>query len=163
MPTSKPGGTHYGVSASMVEARPLLAVRARVSQQELAQQIPALLGRVYQGVPSRELLDGQNVVVYRGTAPLLDVEAGVGLRGTLTPPEGLVVTSTPAGEAAHSTHWGDYAGIGRAHQAVIAWCISNERALAGPSWEVYGHWSDDPAEVRTDVYYLLVPQGQRPG
>ncbi len=23
------------------------------------------------------------------------------------------------------------------------------------SWEVYGHWSEDPAQLRTDVFYLL--------
>jgi hypothetical protein len=31
--------------------------------------------------------------------------------------------------------------------------------LAGPSWEVYGHWLDewnsDPRKIRTDVFYLL--------
>ena len=29
------------------------------------------------------------------------------------------------------------------------------RTLAAPSWEVYGHWHDDPAELRTEAYYLL--------
>jgi hypothetical protein len=32
--------------------------------------------------------------------------------------------------------------------------------LAGPNWEVYGHWQDewnsDPSKIRTDVFYLLV-------
>ena len=27
--------------------------------------------------------------------------------------------------------------------------------LAGPRWEIYGHWREDPAEVETEVYYLL--------
>ncbi len=27
--------------------------------------------------------------------------------------------------------------------------------LAGPSWEVYGHWHEDPAQLKTDIYYLL--------
>jgi hypothetical protein len=35
--------------------------------------------------------------------------------------------------------------------------------LAGPNWEVYGHWTDewnsDPAKIRTDVFYLLVANG----
>ena len=25
-----------------------------------------------------------------------------------------------------------------------SWVRENGRRLAGPSWEVYGHWSDDP-------------------
>jgi effector-binding domain-containing protein len=38
---------------------------------------------------------------------------------------------------------------------VLAWCKSQGYALAGPFWEVYGDWSDNPTEVRTDVFYLL--------
>lgn len=68
-----------------------------------------------------------------------------------------MVTQTPEGEAATTTHWGEYSGTHRAHQAVVAWCIANERALDGVSWEVYGRWTEDPAQRRTDVYYLLVP------
>jgi hypothetical protein len=25
------------------------------------------------------------------------------------------------------------------------------------SWEVYGDWEDDPAKLRTDIYFLLRP------
>jgi hypothetical protein len=32
--------------------------------------------------------------------------------------------------------------------------------LAGPNWEVYGHWKDewnsDPSKICTDVFYLVV-------
>ncbi len=146
---------HYVVSTSIVASRPILAVRARLTVAELPTQIPALLHRVYDAVAGQDLLDGQNVVVYRGLGPAFDVEIGVGLKRATGPWEGLAVTETPAGEAAHTTHWGEYSAIPRAHDAVFAWCIANERALAGPSWEVYGHWSDDPAGRRTDVYHLL--------
>jgi hypothetical protein len=27
--------------------------------------------------------------------------------------------------------------------------------LAGPCWELYGEWHDDPARRRTDMYHLL--------
>jgi len=30
-------------------------------------------------------------------------------------------------------------------------------AQPGVSWEVYGDWDDDPAKVRTDIYFLLRP------
>jgi hypothetical protein len=42
-----------------------------------------------------------------------------------------------------------------AHDAIRQWCRDNERQIAGPNWEVYGHWSDDPDQRRTDVFYLL--------
>jgi hypothetical protein len=29
------------------------------------------------------------------------------------------------------------------------------RALAPPSWEIYGDWTDDPSKLETTVVYLL--------
>ena len=54
-----------------------------------------------------------------------------------------------------TTHQGEYGGLYAANAAVSAWCRAHDRPLAGPSWEVYGHWHEDPAQLRTDVYYLL--------
>jgi len=59
--------------------------------------------------------------------------------------------------AAMVTHHGDYGRLGEANAAILAWCDANNRKRAGPSWEVYGHWHADPAELRTEVYYLLQP------
>jgi effector-binding domain-containing protein len=42
-----------------------------------------------------------------------------------------------------------------AHNAIHQWAKENNQPLAGPSWEIYGHWTDDPAALRTDIYYLL--------
>ena len=28
-------------------------------------------------------------------------------------------------------------------------------ATRGHTWEIYGHWTDNPDELRTDVFYLL--------
>ena len=61
----------------------------------------------------------------------------------------------PVGEVAVTTHWGDYSRLGAAHSAVIEWCRSQGHRLSGTRWEVYGHWTDDPSKLRTDVYYLL--------
>jgi effector-binding domain-containing protein len=63
--------------------------------------------------------------------------------------------ATPHGVAAMTTHSGDYSRLGDANDAILAWCRANDRRRAGPSWEVYGHWHADPAQLRTDVYYLL--------
>ncbi len=45
--------------------------------------------------------------------------------------------------------------VWRANLAIKAWCRAHDRQIAGPSWEVYGHWHADTAQLRTDVYYLL--------
>jgi effector-binding domain-containing protein len=62
---------------------------------------------------------------------------------------------TPSGRAATAAHFGSYDLLSEAHAAVREWCAAKGEALAGPNWEAYGHWDDDPARVRTDVFYLL--------
>jgi effector-binding domain-containing protein len=62
---------------------------------------------------------------------------------------------------ATTAHWGSYARLGAAHRAVIEWCRVHGHRLAGSRWEVYGHWTEDEAKLRTDVYYLLAPDTAR--
>ena len=52
-------------------------------------------------------------------------------------------------------HMGLYQRLSEAHAAVRRWCAEHRYALAGPNWEIYGHWTDNPDELRTDVFYLL--------
>jgi hypothetical protein len=47
-------------------------------------------------------------------------------------------------------------GLGGAHTAVRSWCAARRLRIAGPRWEVYGDWREDPAELETEVYYLLL-------
>jgi effector-binding domain-containing protein len=84
---------------------------------------------------------------------------GVELSAPFVEQDDVVRSATPAGAVASTTHLGPYGGLGAAHDAVQRWCNANHRRLAGPSWEIYGHWQDawnaDPSRIRTDVYYLL--------
>jgi hypothetical protein len=99
---------------------------------------------------------GHNVVIYRpGAGDELVIDAGVEVDGGFTPRGGVQPVDTPAGEAAAVTHYGDYADLGAAYEALERWCAESGRHPAGVSWEVYGDWSDDPASRRTDVYRLL--------
>jgi effector-binding domain-containing protein len=61
----------------------------------------------------------------------------------------------PAGEAATAIHRGDHAGLGASHDAVRAHVAARGRDLAGPRWETYGHWREDPSELGTQVFWLL--------
>jgi len=38
------------------------------------------------------------------------------------------------------------------HDAIHAWRAANNRAFAGTSWEIYGDWSDDPANSKPRSY-----------
>lgn len=142
-------------------ARALAGVRARVPRGRVAERFRRYLDQVYAAARDGPIaLDGQNVFVYypRPDGDLA-VDFCVGATLPFDAVGDVVPMQTPDGVAATTTHWGDYSGLGQAHEAVIAWCRMHDRTLAGPSWEVYGHWYDDATRVRTDVYYLL--QGER--
>ena len=96
---------------------------------------------------------GHNVMLYKDDVP--NVEVGVEVEGPFAS-DGPVVSSTlPAGETAMTVHRGPYDGLGSAHQAIRDWCAAHGRTPAGPRWEIYGDWHEDPAKLETEVYYLL--------
>lgn len=73
--------------------------------------------------------------------------------------EGVLCSSTPSGEVASTTHVGPYSALGGAHDAILGWCDEHHLTRAGVFWEVYGDWHEDPAHLRTDVFYLLRSDG----
>jgi hypothetical protein len=46
-------------------------------------------------------------------------------------------------------------------RALEQWCASHGRRRAGVNWEVYGDPAKDPAQTRTDIYFLLEPAANR--
>jgi effector-binding domain-containing protein len=67
----------------------------------------------------------------------------------------IVCTHTPAGRAASTVHIGPVEGIAHANAAIEAWCRTNDRPLAGVSWEIYGDPGEDPTTLEVQVFYLL--------
>ena len=154
----------YEIAIHQVAPRTLAAAQARVTAQTLVPAIRHLFDQVYKylneaGVQPR----GLNVIVYWNEAgcnlldsePGLVMEAGVEVEAAL-PQEGTVrAAATPVGAVASAVHVGPYDQLGKAHEAVRSWCDQQGLRLAGPNWEVYGHWNDDPQQLRTEVFYLL--------
>ena len=70
-------------------------------------------------------------------------------------------STLPAGQVATTVHQGSYAGLGTAHEKVLDWCREQGLRAAGPRWEVYGPHRDDPADLTTEVTYLLTPSSAR--
>jgi hypothetical protein len=148
----------YAVALQSVAARGLAAVRAQMPLAEVPARFRPLLGQVYAAARSHAItLDGLNVFVYRaGPAQgIVDVEFGVGVMAPFASVGPVVCSEVPGGTVATTTHWGDYGSLGDAHTAVVSWCRAEGHSLAGISWEVYGHWSDDPAARRTDIFQLI--------
>jgi len=152
---------HYEVREAIVAARPVAGVRAVVQRGRVGQEFGRHLDQVYAAARAGAMvLDGQNIFIYRdATNEQLTVDFCVGVKERFAVVGAVLPLETPHGLAAMTTHHGDYGGIGRANAAILAWCRAHDRALAGPSWEVYGHWNADPSQLRTDVYYLLQTRG----
>jgi len=149
----------YEVHEVSVAARKVAGVRAQVRRGRVAQEFGRHLDQVYAAACTGALkLDGQNIFIYRAASTdELTVDFCVGTTAAFDPVGAVLPLETPSGVAAMVTHHGDYGRLGEANAAILAWCDANNRKRAGPSWEVYGHWHADPAELRTEVYYLLQP------
>jgi len=136
----------YPVEARQAVPQPMEIVRGRTTRAALPHNIRKLFDQFYAGFKGK---GGLNVVYYPGCGVDEEFEIGCGVQvesgGNAATPAGLVAT----------TYFGPYDRMGPAHEAIHEWARQNGRELAGPSWEVYGHWNDDPAKLRTDIYYLV--------
>jgi effector-binding domain-containing protein len=149
--------TSSAVQLQQLESIPLAVIRRQARQSELSRVVPELCGLVWNAVRAQQAKAGRNVALYwDGTIRL---EVGVELLGPFTDQGEVVHSATPGGHVASATNLGPYNTLGAAHDAVHQWCKANNHKLAGPSWEIYGHWlpewNNDPSQIRTDVCYLL--------
>ena len=151
----------YEVREVNVAARPVAGVHAQVPRGRVGQEFGRYLDQVYAAARAGAVhLDGQNVFIYRAASgDFLTVDFCVGVTAPFAAVGAVVPLETPHGVAAMTTHHGDYGRLGEGNAAILAWCRANDRQPAGPSWEVYGHWHPDPAQLRTEIYYLLQATG----
>src|SRR5262249_22106701 len=142
--------------------RPLAVVRRRASSQELSRVVPEACGLVWNELRAHQIAGaGRHVAIYWDGQ--INLEVGVELDTPFAGVGEVVSSATPAGLIATTAHFGPYHRLHEAHQAIQQWCASRGYPLAGPNWEIYGHWIDEwnenPAKIRTDVFYLLQPNG----
>ena len=155
----------HHVRLEQLGSRPLAVVRRRARSAELSKVVPDACGTVWGVIRTQHVPGaGRNVAVYWDCQEgQINVEVGVEMDGPFAGHGEVVASATPAGRVATATHYGPYGQLHGAHDAILSWCQNNGYTLAGPSWEVYGHWTDewnsDPAKIRTDVFYLLVADG----
>ncbi len=144
----------------------LAVVQGTATHANLSLKIREYLDQVYASLARGTVRQaGLNVVLYRG-APDRDllaspegcpIEAGVQVAAPFESGDGLVCSSTPGGMVATAVHMGPYTEMGRAYDALFAWRRDTGRLFTGTFWEVYGDWSDQPDQLRTDVFFLLAP------
>ena len=149
--------TPYAVQLQRLGSIPLAVIRRQARSSELARVVPECCGVVWNAVRAQQTQAGRHVAIYWDGS--IRLEVGVELHGPFAEHGEIVCSATPSGAVASATHYGPYAGLGAAHEAIRQWCVANNHRLAGPNWEIYGHWQrqwdTDPSRIRTDVYYLL--------
>jgi len=149
--------SRFAVELQELPAIPLAVIRRQVRQADLARVVPECCGLVWNVLRSQQAKAGRHVALYWDNG--IRLEAGVEVEGPFVEQQEVVRSATPGGTVASATHFGPYGGLGAAHEAIREWCRSQGRGLAGPSWEIYGHWREawnsDPSQIRTDVFYQL--------
>jgi effector-binding domain-containing protein len=152
---------NYKVALVQAAPTPILVVRRRALKSQLSKVVPDGCGVVWNFIRANNVNPrGRNVAVYRGTETSdLDVEIGVEVGASAVGSGEVALSATPSGEAVTVAHFGPYSLLKDANEAIKSWCAANNRQIAGPSWELYGHWTDDVEKLRTDVFYLLKAVG----
>jgi effector-binding domain-containing protein len=149
--------TSYDVQLQRNDTVPVAVIRRRANASELSRLVPECCGLVWNAVRAQNTKAGRHVAIYWDDS--IRLEVGVELEGPFTEQKDVVCSAIPAGLIATTSHFGPYGGLGAAHDAVRRWCQANHHQVAGPRWEIYGHWlpewNMDPSRIRTDVQYLL--------
>ena len=148
----------YDVRLERSNGTPIAVVRIRASRQELSHVVPAACGKVWQAVQQQRIHGaGRHVAIYLDEE--INLEVGVELKTPFPEYDEVVASSIPVGPVATTTHYGPYGQLLEAHNAIHVCCQNSGWELAGPNWEIYGHWQDEwnsePTKIRTDLYYLL--------
>ena len=152
----------YDVQIRSVTGTPLLAVRRRATLSQLSTVVPDACGAVWASIRRSQMAShGRNVAVYLNDD--IDLEVGVEVGPDAIADGEVILSATPTGMVATTEHRGPYSRLHEAHAAVRQWCRTYQHRLAGPTWEIYGHWSDDPDALRTDVFYLLTADAMAAG
>ncbi len=136
----------------------LAVIRRQAHRAELGTLVPQDCGRVWASLRASNLPGGRNVAVYWDAT--IRLEVGVEIAASIAADGEVVVSALPQGTVATTTHIGPYAELGSTHDAIRRWCTDHGHRLAGPSWEVYGHWREEwntnPRLIQTDIFYQVV-------
>jgi effector-binding domain-containing protein len=147
----------YEVQLRQHESIPVAVVRRQARANELSRLVPECCGIVWNALRAQQIRGGRHIAIYWDDG--IRVEIGAEVNGPFAEQDELVRSATPAGLVASVIHMGPYGGLAAAHDAVQAWCSAHSHRLAGPNWEIYGHWKTewdtDPSQIRTDVFYLV--------
>jgi effector-binding domain-containing protein len=144
----------YDVQLVQVPQQLTGVVRTQAKQVDLPTVVPQLCGEVWSFFKSNQLpKPGRHVALYLDC--VMNIEVGVEVLQPFAGNGRVVCSALPTGLAVTTAHLGPYNKLSDAYDAVRDWATKNGHTLTGPSWEIYGHWTDDPAQLRTDIFWLV--------
>ena len=144
----------YHVELTTSAESPTAVVAATTTWERFPSLWKEMLDQVWAFLRSSDLrTDGHNIMLYKDDVP--NVEVGVQVTRSFKPIGQVVPSRLPAGRVACTLHRGPYDRLDEPHRAIREWCVARSLALAGPRWEIYGDWREDPAQLETEVCYLL--------
>jgi len=144
----------YHVELTTSAESPTAVVAATTTWERFPSLWKEMLDQVWAFLRSSDLrTDGHNIMLYKDDVP--NVEVGVQVTRSFKPIGQVVPSRLPAGRVACTLHRGPYDRLDEPHRAIREWCAARSLALAGPRWEIYGDWREDPAQLETEVCYLL--------
>ncbi|HEY2838727.1 MAG TPA: GyrI-like domain-containing protein [Pirellulales bacterium] len=143
----------YQVEVKYAPPQTIAVLRRLAKQSELSRVAPDGCGKVWNFLRAAGFAGGRHVAVYLDCA--INLEVGAEVMAPFVGDGDVFCSATPVGIVATTSHIGPYHRLNEAHQAIRDWSVGSGRQFAGTSWEIYGHWTDDPTQLRTDVIYLL--------
>jgi len=138
--------------------RQMMAIHDQARGGELPQKIIGNLDKVWAYLRANGAATVHNVVVYRNfdrATGVTTIDVGVQVNSALPGHGAIVPATTPGGLVVTTTHVGPYDKLGDASSALHDYCQTHAHPIAGPTWEEYGDWNDDPTQLRTDVFVLV--------
>jgi effector-binding domain-containing protein len=149
----------YKVTVETASPLTLAAVRDTVAISGIARAWKPALDKVWAFLRTNQVPNaGINVFLYRHPESMdnpMDIDFGVEVLNRFEDDGDIQCVETPSGHVAQTVHIGLYDRLSGAHAAIHAWCKANQRRIGGYSWEIYGHWNNDPAKLETTIRYLL--------
>ena len=158
----------YSIATKQLPPQPVLVVRRRVKQSEIAQAIGEALPRVFAYAHSKAIpVAGPPFARYPEMGPglmTLDIGVPVAASTDLTDPE-VKADTLPGGLTAVTTHAGSYEKLPEAVTALGQWIAQQGLTPAGGPWESYvtdpGE-HPDPKDWRTEVFWPVAdPRASR--
>ncbi|HEU5484826.1 MAG TPA: GyrI-like domain-containing protein [Microlunatus sp.] len=162
-----PGDVSNGDHVEVVDIalQPVAVIRGRATTEEISGFLGAAFAEVLAVLEHQQHSPagppfGRYLPESAGT---FDIVAGFPSSGVIEPAGRVEPDELPGGHVARIVYRGDYAGVGKAYEALRNWVDQHGYVSTGPAWESYLDEPDVP-EPRTMIQLpCRAPDSQQPG